>query len=107
MIQENVRKVFSDIESTCRKTDRDPNDIVVVGVTKMVDLDVIQQAIDAGIRHIAENRVQEAEKKFPPLTARNPEIKSHIIGHLQTNKARDAIAVCSLIQSVDSFKLAQ
>ena len=73
----------------------------------MVALEVIQEAIDAGIRHIAENRVQEAENKFPLLVAKNPQIKCHIIGHLQTNKAKDAIKVCSLIQSVDSFKLAQ
>ena len=79
----------------------------MVGVTKLVGLEVIQEAIDAGIRHIAENRVQEAESKFPLLLAKNPQIKCHIIGHLQTNKAKDAIKVCSLIQSVDSLKLAQ
>ena len=107
MIKANVRKVFSDIESICRKVNRNPKDVTVIGVTKMVALDVIQEAIDAGIRHIAENRVQEAENKFPLLLAKNPQIKSHIIGHLQTNKAKDAIKVCSLIQSVDSFKLAQ
>jgi pyridoxal phosphate enzyme (YggS family) len=57
--------------------------------------------------HIAENRVQEAESKFPVLLARNPQVKSHIIGHLQTNKAKDVIKVVSLVQSVDSLKLAQ
>ena len=107
MIKNNVSKIFSDIEEICRKAGRDPKDIVVVGVTKTVPSDVVQEAIDAGIRHIAENRVQEAESKFPLLLAKNPQIKSHIIGHLQTNKARDAIKVCSLIQSVDSLKLAQ
>lgn len=107
MIQDNVRKVFSDIEETCRKINRDPNGIVVVGVTKTVPMEVIQEAINAGIGHIAENRVQEAEIKFPRLKAKNPQINCHIIGHLQTNKAKDAIKVCSLIQSVDSLKLAQ
>ncbi len=107
MIQTQVRKVFSDIEEICRKINRNPKDITVVGVTKAVAMDVVQEAIDAGIRHIAENRVQEAEIKFPLLLAKNPQIKSHIIGHLQTNKAKDAIKVCSLIQSVDSLKLAQ
>ncbi len=107
MIKDNVCKVFSDIEEACRKINRDPQDLVVVGVTKTVPMDVIQEAIDAGIRHIAENRVQEAENKFPWLKARNPQIKGHLIGHLQTNKANGAIKVCSLIQSVDSFKLAQ
>jgi hypothetical protein len=107
MIQDNVRKVFLDIEEACRKINRNPKDITVVGVTKSVGLEGIQEAIDAGIRHIAENRVQEAESKFPWLKAKNPQIKCHIIGHLQTNKAKDAIKVCSLIQSVDSLKLAQ
>jgi len=107
MIQDNVRKVFSDIEEICRKINCHPKEITVVGVTKLVALEVIQEAIDAGIRHIAENRVQEAERKFPLLLAKNPAIKTHLIGHLQTNKAKEAIKVCSLIQSVDSFKLAQ
>ncbi len=107
MVQDNVRKVFSGIEEICRAAKRDPKDVVVVGVTKTVALEVVQQAIDAGIKHIAENRVQEAESKFPGLLAINPGIKCHLIGHLQTNKAKDAIKVCSLIQSVDSFKLAQ
>ena len=107
MVQDKVRKVFSDIEEMCRKINRNPKDITVVGVTKLVGLDVVQEAIDAGIRHIAENRVQEAESKFPRLKAKNPQIKCHLIGHLQTNKANDAIKVCSLIQSVDSLKFAQ
>ena len=107
MIQDKVRKVFSDIEEICRKINRHPKGITVVGVTKEVALDVIQEAVNAGIRDIAENRVQEAENKFPLLLAKNPQIKTHLIGHLQANKAKDAIKICSLIQSVDSFKLAQ
>jgi pyridoxal phosphate enzyme (YggS family) len=107
MIQNNVRKVFSDIEETCRQTKRDPREIVLVGVTKMAALEAIQEAIDAGIKHIAENRVQEAESKFPLLLAKNPQIQYHLIGHLQTNKVKEAICVCSLIQSVDSLRLAR
>ena len=107
MIQNKVRKIFSDVEEICNKIGRNPQEITVVAVTKYVPLELIQEAIDAGIMHIAENRVQEAEIKFPSLVEKNPHVKSHIIGHLQTNKARDAIRVCSLIQSVDSLKLAQ
>jgi PLP dependent protein len=107
MIQDNVRKIFSDIETICRRTGRDPSEITVVGVTKTVDRDVIQEAVHAGIKHIAENRVQEAESKFPGLMAQNPGLKTHLIGHLQTNKVKDAIKVCSMIQSVDSLKLAR
>ena len=107
MIQDKVRKIYSDVEEICRRINRGPREVCVVAVTKYVPLDMIQEAINAGIMHIAENRVQEAELKFPSLLAKNPQIKSHIIGHLQTNKAKDAISVCSLIQSVDSLKLAQ
>ena len=107
MIPENIHKVFADVKDACRKANRDPKEVIVVGVTKMVALDLIQEAINAGIKDIAENRVQEAESKFPALRAKNPQITCHIIGHLQTNKAKDAIKACSLIQSVDSLKLAQ
>ena len=75
MIQANVRKVFLDIEEICRKINRNPKDITVVGVTKLVPLEIIQEAINAGIRHIAENRVMEAQSKFPRLKAKNPRIE--------------------------------
>lgn len=107
MVKENVLKVQSQIQDACREAGRNPQDVTLVAVTKYAPLDAIQDSIDAGILNIAENRVQEAEKKFPPLLAKNPQVRSHIIGHLQTNKAKDAIKVCSLIQSVDSLKLAQ
>jgi len=106
MVQENIQKIRESIDQACRKANRDPKEVVLVAVTKTIAPEIIQQAIDAGITHIAENRVQEAESKFPSLLAKNPQIKTHIIGHLQSNKAKDAIRVCSLIQSVDSLKLA-
>ncbi len=107
MIKNHVHQVLSDISTAAKAAGRNPQDIVLVGVTKYAPLEAIQEAIDAGIVHIAENRVQEAEKKFPPLLAKNPQVRSHIIGHLQTNKSKDAIKVCSMVQSVDSLKLAQ
>ncbi|MDE2222493.1 MAG: YggS family pyridoxal phosphate-dependent enzyme [Candidatus Omnitrophica bacterium] len=107
MVQDNVRKVFSEIENACRQAGRSPQEVTLVGVTKTIGPDAIQEAINAGIQNIAENRVQEAENKFPALLAKNPHVKAHLIGHLQTNKAKDAVRVCSLIQSVDSLKLAQ
>lgn len=107
MIKENVGKVIADVERACRNVGRHPKDITIVGVTKYVSLPEIQEAIDAGIAHIAENRVQEARIKFPLLVQHNGHLKTHMIGHLQTNKVKEAIQVCSLIQSVDTFKLAQ
>ena len=106
-VQENVLKVQSQLQEACRQAGRNPQEVILVAVTKYAPLEAIQDSIDAGIINIAENRVQEAEKKFPSLLAKNPQVRSHIIGHLQTNKAKDAIKVCSLIQSVDSLKLAQ
>ena len=107
MIETQVRKVRLDIEEACRQSGRNPKEVTLVAVTKTVPVDIIQQAIDAGIGDIAENRVQEAENKFPALLAQNTHVKAHIIGHLQTNKAKDVIRVVSLVQSVDSLKLAQ
>jgi len=106
MIQDNVRQIFLDIKDVLQKTRRQDT-VTVIGVTKTVGSEIIQEAIDAGISQIAENRVQEAESKFPLLLQKNPHLKTHLIGHLQSNKAKDAIKVCSLIQSVDSLKLAQ
>ena len=106
MIKDNVLKIKSDIDAACKATGRDPKSVTLIAVTKYVPFEDIQQAIDAGIAHVAENRVQEAESKFPVLLSKNPQLTTHIIGHLQTNKAKDAIKVCSMIQSVDSLKLA-
>ena len=106
MIKENVLKVQEQIKAAARHAGRNSKDVTLVAVTKFAPLEAIQEAIDAGITDIAENRVQEAQKKFPPLLAKNAKVRSHIIGHLQSNKAKDAIKVCTVIQSVDSLKLA-
>lgn len=107
MITENLARLRDDFAQACRSAGRNPKEITLVGVTKFIDLALIQEAINAGLTDVAENRVQEAEKKFPQILENNPKIRRHLIGHLQSNKAKDAIAVCDLIQSVDSIKLAQ
>ncbi len=107
MIKDNVHQVQSQILDACLAVGRSPQEVILVAVTKTAPLEAIQEAIDAGIVHIAENRVQEGEAKFPALLSKNPGLVTHIIGHLQSNKAKDAIKVASLIQSVDSLKLAQ
>lgn len=106
MIKENVQTIQAEIDAACVRSGRKVGDVTLVAVTKTAPVEDIQQAIDAGVQHIAENRVQEGEAKFPGLLAKNPGISTHIIGHLQSNKAKDAIKICSLIQSVDSLKLA-
>ena len=105
-IKDNVLKVFGDIQTAANKAGRKASEITLVGVTKFTPLDAIGEAIEAGVKHVAENRVQEAESKFPQLLLKYPSLTTNLIGHLQTNKAKDAIKVCRLIQSVDSLKLA-
>ena len=106
MIKDNVVKVQADIAAACRAAGRDPSQVTLVAVTKSAPVQVIAEAVSAGIEHIAENRVQEAEKKFPGLIFQHPRLTGHIIGHLQTNKVGDALKVAGLIQSVDSARLA-
>lgn len=106
MIKENLVRIKDNFAQACRVAGRNPDEITLVGVTKFIELPLIQEAIGAGLSHVAENRVQEAQKKFPELVKSNPQLKCHLIGHLQSNKAKDAMTVCDLIQSVDSVKLA-
>lgn len=76
----------------------------LLAVTKQRSMEEIQECIDAGISLLGENRVQEAETKFPLLP---PETEKHLIGHLQTNKVKRALQLFDLIQSVDSDRLAE
>lgn len=79
----------------------------LVAVSKTFDADTIIPVIEAGQRHFGENRVQEAQEKWPDLKAAYPNIVLHLIGPLQTNKAGDAVALFDVIESVDRDKLAR
>ncbi len=78
--------------------------VKVIAVTKNRSISEINEAIDAGINIIGENRIQEAQKKFLELTS---PVKKHFIGHLQTNKVKTAVELFDMIESVDSLKLAK
>lgn len=80
-----------------------PPDVVLVGVTKNHPAAIIVEAAKGGIRHIAENRVQEAKHKFDEIGKCG--LVWHLIGHLQTNKARTAVGIFDIIESVDSLHL--
>jgi PLP dependent protein len=86
---------------------RDPSDVALVAVTKTHDADIVARALEAGHRVFGENRVQEAAAKWPVLRKDWSEIELHLIGPLQTNKVRDAIALFDVIETVDRPKLAQ
>ena len=103
MIRDRIAKIEENIARICQKSGRNPKEITLVGVTKYSTTAQIQEAIKAGLKHVAENRVQEAVQKFPLLKS----VTKHLIGHLQTNKVKAALTVVDLIQSVDSLKLAQ
>jgi PLP dependent protein len=86
---------------------RDPRAITLVAVSKTHGIDAVRAAIAAGQRVFGENRVQEAKTKFPALRAEAPGLEVHLIGPLQTNKVKDAVALFDVIQTVDRPKLAR
>ncbi len=104
MIVENLKTVLSEIESArSRKNFAIDEPVTLIAVTKNHTVDLMQEAIDCGVKNIGENRIQEATEKFQTL---NREATKHLIGHLQTNKAKQAVKLFDLIQSVDSEHLA-
>ena len=103
-VVENLKFVINEIELARNKRQIVPNEpVTLVAVTKNHGVEMMQQAIDAGVLHIGENRIQEAAEKFKSL---NREVTRHLIGHLQTNKAKQAVRLFDLIHSVDSENLA-
>jgi pyridoxal phosphate enzyme (YggS family) len=80
--------------------------VELIAVSKTHPAEAVIEAAEAGQMLFGENRVQEAAAKFPPLRARYPDLKLHLIGPLQTNKVRQAVETCDAIQTVDRDKLA-
>src|SRR3989338_1216267 len=107
MIKDNIARLQDDISLICRKLGRSPEEITFVCVTKFASAPMIQEALDCRIRHVGENKVQEAIQKYSAFDFPAKKITRHMIGHLQTNKVADALKIFDVIQSVDSLKLAQ
>jgi pyridoxal phosphate enzyme (YggS family) len=95
------------IAAAAKEAGRDPSEVALVAVAKTHPAEAIEQAIRAGQRLFGENRVQEAQAKWPALKARYPDVRLHLIGPLQTNKLRDAIGLFDVIETLDREKLAQ
>ncbi len=106
-IRDNVGEVQASIARAADRAGRSPDDITLIAVTKTIGPQLIQQAFEAGVRHFGENRVQEAQQKLGLLSALDPPPAWHMVGHLQTNKARLATQLFDTIHSVDSLRLAQ
>jgi pyridoxal phosphate enzyme (YggS family) len=101
---DNLKTVMDRIAAAARRAGRDPLAIKLVTVTKTVDIERIREAVSAGAVILGENRVQEAKEKIDKL---GNIAGWHLIGHLQTNKAKYAVKLFDLIHSVDTFELAK
>ena len=103
---DHLAEVNARIAEAARAAGRSPDEIILVAVSKTHGADRVRELLEVGHRVFGENRVQEAEGKFPELKAAFPDLELHLIGPLQTNKARDAVALFDVIQSVDRDRLA-
>jgi pyridoxal phosphate enzyme (YggS family) len=99
--------VRGDIARACRDAGRDPASVTLVAVSKTFGPDEIEPVITAGQRVFGENRVQEAKAKWPPLVTRHDGLQLHLVGPLQSNKAKDAVALFDAIHSIDRASLAE
>jgi PLP dependent protein len=95
------------IAQACQDAGRDPASVTLVAVSKTFEAQAIEPVIAAGQRVFGENRVQEAKAKWPALVARHQGLELHLVGTLQSNKARDAVALFDAIHSVDRASLAE
>lgn len=104
MIQENLQAVQKKIRISCQNTDRNPDEVTLIAVSKTKPVSMLQEAYDCGIRHFGENKVQELCDKYEQLPN---DIQWHLIGHLQRNKVKYVVGRVALIHSVDSLRLAE
>jgi pyridoxal phosphate enzyme (YggS family) len=94
------------IADACERVGRTPSEVTLVGVSKTVPAAIVREAIAAGVTVLGENRVQEAETKLAELADLRTQVKWHLIGHLQSNKARKAVSLFDVVQSVTDESLA-
>lgn len=105
-IQENLADILARIDAARKAAIKPAPATKLVAVSKTVAEDGVRQALAAGQRLFGENRVQEAQGKFPQLKAEFPDLELHLIGPLQTNKVKEAVALFDAIQTLDRAKLA-
>jgi pyridoxal phosphate enzyme (YggS family) len=104
-LRERVESVLAIVADATKMSGRQPEDVTVVAVTKTVDRDAIDEAYALGLRHFGENRVQDARRKLTELNPLPAGIVLHLIGQLQSNKAKPAVALFDIIESVDRISL--
>ncbi len=103
-IAENIAAIRKRIAGACDRAGRDPDSVRLMGVSKAHPAKQVREAIDAGLKLLGENKVQEAKLKIPECPGG---AKWHFIGHLQTNKVKDAVRFFDMLQCVDSLHLAE
>jgi hypothetical protein len=106
-IADNLAAIRSRIASACSAAMRDLESVTLVAVAKTQPAEAVAAAIAAGHRVFGENRVQEAQAKYPSLKARHPDLRLHLIGPLQTNKVKEAVALFDVIETIDRPRLAE
>src|SRR3954462_3057876 len=102
-----LSRVQSEIAAACAEAKRDPASVTLIAVSKTFPADAIEPVIAAGQRVFGENRVQEAKAKWPALREAHPGLELHLIGPLQSNKAKEAVALFDAIHSVDRPSIRQ
>ena len=107
VLETPLAKVRDQIARACAEAGRDPTSVMLVAISKTFDADTIEPVIAAGQRVFGENRVQEAKAKWPALKQRHGGIELHLVGSLQSNKAKEAVALFDAIHSVDRPSLAE
>ncbi len=104
-ITDNLKHVQAQIATACANANRNPSEVTLVAVSKQHAISDIIQAYNAGQRHFGENRVEEMRDKYPPLS--HLDIVWHMIGHIQSRKAKEVPSYFSTVHSIDSLHLAQ
>ncbi|MBI5417166.1 alanine racemase, partial [Candidatus Poribacteria bacterium] len=102
-ITDNILKIKEKISEACKRSNRNPEDIIIVCVTKTIPINQILEAVNSGMKIIGENKIQETKEKYEVLKGKTG---FHFIGHLQQNKVKEAVRMFDMIQSVDSISLA-
>lgn len=106
-VAERLLAVRSRIAAAAARAGRGPEDVILIGISKTMPAARVQAAVDAGLTDIGENRVQEAEEKIHIVHPAKVPLTWHLVGHLQANKARRALALFPWIHSIDSIPLAE
>jgi len=107
MLEQNLRLINENIAKAAEKTNRNREDITLIGVTKTIEAERVNQAVSLGVRDLGENRVQELLNKYPLVGDGQSSVNWHLIGHLQRNKVKYIMDKVCLIHSVDSTRLAE